>query len=167
MDGFKDLFQGRALSYEEFEAAFKEKKGRTLEGKDDFVERILYEAVLQELEKARTTIADLQRQVEGWIQKYSVDMAKMRRDAAVDREILRAGGRNVKAIRALINLDQVVLNEDGSLSGLDLDALKVSDSYLFNLESWDTMGPGFMPNTMVNSEQSRVKEQFEKAVWRR
>ena len=46
------------------------------------------------------------------------------------------GAKNAKAIKALIDMDSVKLGENGELEGFDnqIEELKESDSYLFNIE---------------------------------
>ena len=128
-------------------------------------DRTQLETALAELEAARETIANLQAQLNAWVRRYETDMAQARRDAAVDRAILQAKGRNVKAIRALLDMDHIVLKEDGSLEGLDLEALKRSDGYLFGEEIRKKQGPGLNNGPLSNRE--RMKKQFETAVWAR
>ena len=52
--------------------------------------------------------------------------------AAMEKAILEAGGKNAKAILALIDADEVTLNEKGELEELDLEAVKAEAPYLFN-----------------------------------
>ena len=49
-------------------------------------------------------------------------------------EILKAKGKNTKAIKALLDMENITLKEDGTLIGLDLEGLKKSDGYLFEIE---------------------------------
>ena len=69
-------------------------------------------------------------------------MAAVKKDAAVDMAILKAGGRNAKAIKALLDMDKINLKDDGSIEGLDIEGLKKSDGYLFNIESTGVEGTG-------------------------
>ena len=50
--------------------------------------------------------------------------------AAMEKAILEAGGKNAKAILALIDADEVTLNEKGELEGMDLEAVKAEAPYL-------------------------------------
>ncbi|MEJ6075874.1 phage scaffolding protein [Lactobacillus johnsonii] len=53
---------------------------------------------------------------------------------AISNSLRDAGAKNAKAVSALLDLDKVSFDDKGNLSGLDnqLEALKKSDSYLFN-----------------------------------
>lgn len=69
------------------------------------------------------------------------ELAESRKMAAIEREILAAGGRNVKAILALIDLEEVTF--DGKkLKGLDLEAVKAEAPYLFHEKEKKTQGTG-------------------------
>lgn len=83
---------------------------------------------------------DLKQQLTDWQAKYQTETEKLRQqlqdqrlDAAVDREISKAKGRNSKAIKALIDREKLELLEDGTLKGLDITALQTSDPYLFEI----------------------------------
>lgn len=74
-----------------------------------------------------------------WEDKYK----KHKLDTAIDAAILKAKGRNIKAIKALIDIDKISFNENGELEGFDIEDLKKSDSYLFDIETIKNQGSGF------------------------
>ena len=57
--------------------------------------------------------------------------AAMRRDFALDTKLSQMGARNLRAARALIDLDKVSVGEDGEVAGVDFDAIKTENAYLF------------------------------------
>lgn len=63
-------------------------------------------------------------------------------DYMTDLEIMKAGGKNIKAIRALLDLRQAFINDDGLLEGVDLEAIKESAPYLFDKEEHIIEGTG-------------------------
>ena len=64
---------------------------------------------------------------------YEKQIAAIRMDTALDAAILSVKGKNTTAIKALIqNREQLKLKEDGSIDGLDLNAIKTSAPYLFD-----------------------------------
>lgn len=75
---------------------------------------------------------------------------------ALEQAIRDAKARNPKAVKALINSEAVTLN-DGQLNGLkeQLDALRESDSYLFDTET-KNVGKGSNPG---------ASPEFEKNPW--
>ncbi len=67
-------------------------------------------------------------------QSHEKQLAQLRLDYAVDAALTAAGAKNHKAVRSLLNLENITLGEDGMAVGLEeqLGALKGSDGYLFN-----------------------------------
>ena len=57
----------------------------------------------------------------------------MRRDSAITQALASAKARNAKAVRALLDESKLVLNDDGTLSGLkeQLEAVQKDNGYLF------------------------------------
>lgn len=84
-------------------------------------------------EKLSANLAALQK-------KYDADTAKLRLDNALDVAIIGAKGRSTKAVKAFLDLDK--LKEDGTIDGLDLEALKKSEPYLFETVETNIEGGG-------------------------
>lgn len=58
--------------------------------------------------------------------------ADMRRDFAIDTKLAQMGVRNAKAARAIIpNIADAKLDEQGNLTGIDFEALKKDNAYMF------------------------------------
>lgn len=70
--------------------------------------------------------------------------AGMRRDFAIEATLRDLGARNVVAARALIDKDALAkaeVGEDGKVSGIDFDAIKTANPYLFaDQQRFDTGG---------------------------
>lgn len=88
--------------------------------------------------------------------------------AAMEKAILEAGGKNAKAILALIDADEVTMNEKGELEGLDLEAVKAEAPYLFNEKEEKTKGTGFQAAyTKKNTtKENEIAQTFRKALRR-
>jgi hypothetical protein len=93
---------------------------------------------LEDLKKASGDAAALKTQIEALQadnkakdEAHKAQLLALRRDAALADAIRAAGGRNVKAVSALLDTGKITLGEDGKLAGLDLEAVKKSDPYLF------------------------------------
>lgn len=88
--------------------------------------------------------------------------------AAMEKAILEAGGKNAKAILALIDADEVTLNEKGKLEGLDLEAVKVEAPYLFNEKEEKTKGTGFQAayTKKKTTKENEIAQTFRKALRR-
>ena len=88
--------------------------------------------------------------------------------AAMEKAILEAGGKNAKAILALIDADEVTLNEKGELEGMDLEAVKAEAPYLFNEKEEKTKGTGFQAadTKKKTTKENESAQTFRKALRR-
>lgn len=88
--------------------------------------------------------------------------------AAMEKAILEAGGKNAKAILALIDADEVTLDEKGELEGLDLEAVKAEAPYLFNEKEEKTKGTGFQAayTKKKTTKENEIAQTFRKALRR-
>lgn len=66
---------------------------------------------------------------------YEKQISDIKTDTALDSLIRNAGGKNTIAIKALIpNRETIKLKDDGSLDGIDLETVKNSAPYLFDVK---------------------------------
>lgn len=88
--------------------------------------------------------------------------------AAMEKAILEAGGKNAKAILALIDADEVTMNEKGELEGMDLEAVKAEAPYLFNEKEEKTKGTGFQAayTKKKTTKENEIAQTFRKALRR-
>lgn len=105
---------------------------------------------IEALKKSAGSNEDLQKQFDGLQEKYKTEksgydkkISDMAKSNAVDMAIMQAKGKNSKAIKALLDMDKINLKDDGSIDGLDLEGLKKSDGYLFDIETTVNKGNGF------------------------
>lgn len=77
---------------------------------------------------------------------HEAEMNRLRLDNAIETELISAGAKNVKAVRALLNTDNVKLDGD-KLIGLaeQLGAIRKSDGYLFAEKNAQHSFTGFQP----------------------
>lgn len=96
-------------------------------------------ADIEELSKQAGDNSDLQAKYQELQDKYqgeteanSARFDEIKRDSAVELALTKAGARNIKAAKALLNLEEIKVTDDG-IEGLDsqVTALTESDSYLF------------------------------------
>ena len=67
--------------------------------------------------------------------------ADMRRDFAIDTKLAQMGVRNAKAARAIIpNIADAKLDEQGNLTGIDFEALKKDNAYMFTDQPRESAG---------------------------
>lgn len=94
---------------------------------------------LEELKGAAGASEDLKKQLDEAIAKNKADseqaaaeLAAYKKDNAVSLQIMKLGAKNIKAVKALLDLSKVSIDGENLIGLQDqLDALKVSDSYLF------------------------------------
>ena len=97
-------------------------------------------------EDAAKSIEQLQEQ----LKQKDAAVFNLKKNAAIELALTKAKAKNNKAALALLDVDKLELQEDGSIKGLDesLEALKKSDAYLFDMEKQEPSAPvagGFNP----------------------
>lgn len=86
-------------------------------------------------EKLQNQIAKLQEENKKAAAEYDANLKQIKLDNAVDMALTNAKAKNVKAVKALINLDAVKMDGD-TLIGLNDQITKLveSDPYMFHVE---------------------------------
>ncbi len=78
----------------------------------------------------------------------------------VDNAIKKVNGRNLKAVRALLDLDSIALGEDGSLQGLNsqLESLMKNEesSFLFKRDKVQSSFKGVTPKESFRENRGKV-----------
>lgn len=70
-------------------------------------------------ESLKSQINQLQKDNKLKDEKYIAEMKQFRVDIALDKALKNAKAKNAKAVKALLELNNVELNNDGSIKGLD------------------------------------------------
>jgi hypothetical protein len=149
MDFLKTVFGDNALTYSDLEVALKDNKEIKLANLagGQYIDKSKLDAKITELNTANQTITDLQNTVKkfdgidvqklkddatAWETKYNTDIGKIKLESALDMALISAKSKNAKAVKALLNLDDIKLDGD-KLLGLDtqLEKVKTDNSYLF------------------------------------
>ena len=107
------------------------------------------EALKLKLEDLQNNLASKDREIE-----------KVKFDYKLEAKMKEVGAKNIRAIKALINMEDVKLSENGELEGFDtqIEALKESDSYLFEDVTRGSLGS----LGAHNRGQNNVKNPFSK-----
>lgn len=92
-------------------------------------------------EAAETAEAELNEAKETLAGKIA-ELEAVTKQAAVEKVIWEAGGRNTKAILALIDMENVSYDEKKGLNGLEMDAVKEEAPYLFYEKEEKKTGTG-------------------------
>lgn len=114
---------------------------KTLEGQLEILKN-----TTGDVEGLKKTITELQADNKKREDEHAAEIKRLKVDAAVESAITLAKGKNSKAIRALLNLEDAEFNDDGSIKGLkeQLEALTNADDskFLFDNESKTTRVKG-------------------------
>ena len=140
------------------EALVKERDGQieTLKNSTGDVDSLKKQ--IENLQKANKEAAD----------KHADEIKKMKIDSALDAAISNAKGKNAKAIKALLDLENAELEEDGTIKGLadKITALQKSDEYLFEAKG-TTQFKGATPGQGSDPKYDGItKEQFSKMSYK-
>lgn len=109
------------------------------------------EAQAQQLETANTTIEgfkkmdieSIRQSADEYKEKYEAavkeaadQVAQLKFEHALDGSLAAAKAKNVKAVRALLNMEELALDKDGNISGLEdqLTTIKEGNDFLFEPE---------------------------------
>ena len=94
-------------------------------------------------EELTNQFKDLQSKYKQDTENLSKELQQTKLNSAVDSALGKAKVRNTKAAKALLNLDDIQLNDKGELEGLDnqISSLQKSDGYLFDQGSKEPYQP--------------------------
>ena len=118
-----------------------------------------------DVESLKQQITTLQADNKAKDDAHAAEIKQLKIDNALESAITAAKGKNAKAIKALLNLENAELNDDGTIKGLaeQMEALQKSDEYLFEAkESKKTTVKGAAPGESGNDDGDKAisKEQF-------
>lgn len=95
-----------------------------------------------DVEAMKTQIADLQAMNTTKDEEHAAEVQKIRLDAAVSAALIGARAKNDKAVRALLELEEVEVLEDGTVKGLNdqIEQVKKDNDYMFSNEKTTIKG---------------------------
>ena len=117
---------------------------------------VVRKAVLDVLEEEIGEESSLQAEYD----KAMGELEQVKKQAAVERAILEAGGKHVKAILALIDMDAVTYDEKKGLQGLHMDEIREEAPYLFHEKEERKKGTG-----MTKSNLKKKEDDIRAAFW--
>ncbi len=82
----------------------------------------------ESMEALKKQIETLQGENKAKDEQHRVDVESLKVNNAIDLAITKYGGKNSKAIKALIDMDNIKIKEDGSIIGLDKQFEKLTTS---------------------------------------
>ena len=122
-----------------------------------------------DVDALKKQIEDLQKSNKDAEDAHAAEIKRLKIDSAVDAAISGAKGKNAKAIKALLNLENAELNDDGTIKGLaeQMEAVKKSDEYLFEAKESKKQIKGATPGQGADPNfEGLTKEQFNKMSYK-
>ncbi len=122
-----------------------------------------------DVESLKQQIATLQADNAAKDEAHAAEVKQLKIDAAVEAALTGAKGKNVKAIKALLNLENAELADDGTIKGLaeQIESLQKSDEYLFEAKESKTKIKGATPGQSADTKlDGLTKEQFNKMSYK-
>ncbi len=124
-------------------------------------------------EGLKATIEKLQNENKENKNKYEAELKQIQLDNAIDKALIGAKAKNVKAVKALLDLESIELDGE-KLKGLDkqINKIKESDEFLFDIEENQSQPPkgtkpgegkGGTPNNLTKEDFNKMsyKEKVE------
>lgn len=113
-------------------------------------------------EELKSTIETLQAENKALAEKHETERKNDKIDSALELAIVKAKGKNSKAIKALIDREKLSLKDDGSLDGVNVDDLTKNYPYLFETET-DPQFAGAVPagNSSGTGNTSVIEQQID------
>ncbi len=100
-------------------------------------------------EELKTQINNLQTENANAAKNYKAEIERIKIDAAVDLALSAAKAKNVKAVKALLDLDKAELDADGSVKGLTDQIKKLTEAsdsgFMFDTTKQKNDFEGFKP----------------------
>lgn len=135
---------------------------------------------LEDLKKSASNNEELQKQIQTLqetntqlTETHQKEMQQLKMDAAIEKALIDGGAKNVKAVRALLDLgDDVKFEKNGTIKGLadQIEKLKADEGskFLFNeqTETKTQQFTGFQPGnstTIPNSTQAGYEARLAEA----
>lgn len=122
-------------------------------------------------EALTTQLADLQAKFDDAQANSQNTIATLKKESAIDVALLKAGAKNSKAAKALLDAEKIELAEDGTIKGLDeqLETIRTENDFLFQPAEPQEQGkPRIVnPGNPKGAQTSTVtKEQFDRMTFK-
>lgn len=142
LEAYKEAIKDKYVPIERFNEVNEEKKElkNQLEDRDKQLQELKVKAAgNEELTAKITELEELNKQTK---EEYENKIAALRKETAIELALKDAKAKNIKAVKALLDLEKISLDGD-KIIGLDeqLEGLKESDPYLFGQDKLSGRDP--------------------------
>ena len=145
-------------------------KYKLLETQKADVEKLLKEAKEAEgaSKELKAKYDELEKAQKADREKYEADLLANRKAYAIDLALTKAGAKNNKAVKALLDEAKITVDENGTVSGLteQLDAVRKDADYLFAEQAQNpnptkpTFGSGSQTNNQGGQADPALRRAF-------
>ena len=107
-------------------------------------------------EEFKTKYEDLLKTQKADREKYEADIATAKKNNGIDLALIKAGAKNSKAVKALLDLDKITLSDKGEVVGISeqLESIKKDNDYLFNVSELTEPSKPKFGNPAPNNQQT-------------
>jgi chromosome segregation ATPase len=139
----------------ELETANKDKEGLQQQINDTNSKLAELQKSNTDVDTLKTQIEDLQNQINTDSENHKAEIKQLKIDSAVDAALNSAKAKNVKAVKALLELENAELLDDGTVKGLDeqIKALVKGEDSKFLFDSTKTKIKGASVGENGNEEE--------------
>lgn len=109
-------------------------------------------------EELKNRISQLQEDNKQQKADYEAQITSIRLNAAVDAALTKAGARNIKAAKALLNMDTISLGEKGEAVGLDEQLTELAKGEDTGFMFAPLSAAGFVPGSGVDFNDTDPKD---------
>ena len=160
LKAYQDSIKDRYIPIERFNEVNEEKKElkTQLEQRDNQLKELKIKAIGNE--ELTTKIAELENINNQMKEEYESKIAALRKETSIELYLKDQQARNIKAVKALLDLDKVSIDGD-NLIGLEeqLKTLKEKESYLFGKDTLKGREP--------NENTDPVDPQYKNNPWKK
>ena len=139
-------FNEKAGKVKELEATVTQLNG-TVKDRDKQLETL--KASTGDMAALKDQISKLQQDNADAAKAHAAEIKRLKIDTAVDMAVSTAKAKNVKAVKALLDLDKAELDEDGTVKGLAEQLKKLitapDSAFMFETEKQQQKFDGFKP----------------------
>jgi len=158
------LDEGKYIPIEKFNAKLEEIKQQKEMIDDNKKQLKDLEKKAKGNEELEKSIKDLRAENEKKDIDYQITITAQKKDFAVQSAIKESQGKNVKAIKALLDMEKITVDDTG-ITGLSdqLKVLKESDAYLFGEDKIVGTGQHVAGDDVNNPKPKSLESQLEEA----
>ena len=156
-----DIENAKSVSAAEIKNMQTEVEGLKGQVKERDTQLETLKAAAGDNEALKTQIADLQKANADAVSAHESEMTQLKVDFAVEKALTGAKAKNIKAVKALLDLEGAKLDKDGNVKGLQeqIDKLVADESTKFLFDAVQQQQSGQQQNTFRGFQPGAASQQ--------